>query len=267
MTKIPLLKLLIRQPFKVITNGLQALNEEQYPDQIRKKFRMEQLPTIDILDLFPDFREDLNTYSFLEGTSLVTDIMLLKSLARKFNPCSYLEIGSWRGESLVNVAEIADKCVAITLSEEEMREMKLSESFIRVHGIFSKENESIRMIYHNSQTFDFTQLNEKFDLIFVDGDHSYQGVLNDTKKVYDLRKNSRSVIVWHDYGFSTERVRYSVLSAILEGIPADKHQHLFHVSNTLCAVYVEGQKFKTYETKFPMVPDKVFSLQLQTRRI
>lgn len=92
-----------------------------YQKQIKAKYGLEQLTTIDILDIFPDFNENLTTYSFLEGTSLVTDIMLLKSLARSFKKYSYLEIGSWRGESIANVAEVAENCTSITLSAAELK--------------------------------------------------------------------------------------------------------------------------------------------------
>lgn len=261
------LKLLLTYPILILKLGLRQCSEIVYKKHIKTKYRIEQLPTIDILDIFPDFHENLTTYSYLEGTSLVTDIMLLKSLARSFKKCSYLEIGSWRGESIANVAEVADNCTSITLSATEMKALGFSDTFINVHGIYSKNIDNITTIEHNSQTFDFSRLKNKFDLIFIDGDHSYSGILNDTRKTFVLRRDSNSIIVWHDYGFTTESVRYSVLAAILDGIPKEKHKSLFNVSNTICAIYIENREFTSYYSKFPSYPNKKFSIELKTHRL
>jgi len=267
MKKIEKLRLLLRYPRRIIYNGILSFNEELFRSRIKEKYGLEQLPTIDITEIIPNLQEEISTYSFLEGTALITDIILLKSLARGYNNCTYLEIGSWRGESIVNVSEAAENCISITLSEDELRQMNFSEDIVKVHGVFSNNVKNIRTIKHNSQTYDFTKLKERFDLIFIDGDHSYPGVLSDTRQVFNLRKNSGSVIVWHDYGYSTERVKPSVLAAILDGIPVDKHCNLYHVSNTMCAIYIENQKFKTYYTKFPTYPDKKFSIKVIAYKI
>ncbi|MBE0673970.1 MAG: class I SAM-dependent methyltransferase, partial [Bacteroidales bacterium] len=243
--------------------GVKAREQEYYRKKLIKEYNTEQLPTISILDLFPDLEEEIQSYSFLSGTSLITDLVLLKSFARKRSGCAYLEIGSWRGESLVNVSDVTEDCTSLTLSADEMRQLNFGEEFIKVHGVFSNHIQSIKRIEANSHTFDFNKLDKKFDLIFIDGDHSYEGVLNDTRKVFQLRKNQNSVIVWHDYGFHTEDARYTTLKAILDGVPKEKHKNLYHVSNTMCAVYIETIDLPKQFTKFPSYPDKKFSLKIK----
>jgi hypothetical protein len=204
---------------------------------------------------------------FLVGTSLITDLILLKSLARRFENCAYLEIGSWRGESLVNISDVTLDCTSITLSKAEMKALNFSDEFIKAHGFYSNNIETITKIEHDSHTYDFNQLNKSFDLIFVDGDHSYEGVLNDSRKVFPLRKNDRSIIVWHDYGLDTENVRHSTLKAILDGIPKDKHKNLYHISKTMCAVYIEDLNIPTFPTRFPSYPNKRFLLKVVAERL
>ena len=261
------LKLLFKSPFSVIMGGLRAQENEFYKGKLNAEYGITQLPTINLLDLFPDLDEELNFYSFLGGTSLVTDLILLKSLARRYDNCSYLEIGSWRGESISNVRDVTNDVTSLTLSSEEMKAMNFGDDFIKVHGVFSNHISDITKIEKNSLTFDFKELNKKFDLTFVDGDHSYKGVLNDSKKVFPLRKDEKSIIVWHDYGFNTEDVRYTTLKAILDGIPKEKHGNLYHVSNTMCAIYIEDATFKTTQIKFPTFPDKIFSLKLKATKL
>lgn len=248
-------------------HGILDANEKFHKKRVKSNHNLEQLPTIDILDLFPNFQETLSTYSFLEGTSLVTDLMLLKKLAISFDNCAYFEIGTWRGESVINVSEVAGHSTCLTLSASEMKRMGLDDEFIRVHGAFLKGSKNILTIEQNSKTFDFSNLDKKYDLIFVDGDHSYDGVLNDTKKVFNLRKNSSSIIVWHDYGFTTETIRYSVLAAILDGIPQSLHRNLYHVSNTMCAVYMEDMQYETYLTNFPSFPNKKFTVTVRADKL
>ncbi len=261
------LKVLLQNPFAVIMEGIRVRQNEYFKRKIMSSYTIHQLPTIDILDFFQTIEEDVNTYSFLTGTSQITDLMLLKLLARKFENCSYLEIGSWRGESLANISDVTNDCTSVTLSKSEMKELKFSEDFIQAHGFFSDNIKSITKIEHNSQTYDFGQLNKKFDLIFVDGDHSYDGIRIDTQKVFSLRKNEKSVIVWHDYGFDPESVRYSTLKAILDGIPKEKHKNLFHISNSMCAVYIEEADYPTSYIRFPSKPNKNFSIHITSKRI
>jgi hypothetical protein len=263
MNKKQAIKIFLQNPFAVLIEGIRAREQQYFKSKIMSEYQIEQLPSISILDLFPNLNEEINYYSFLNGTSLITDMILLKGMAKRYSDCSYLEIGSWRGESIANVGDVTGDCTSLTLSEKEMRELNFGEEFIKVHGIFSKHLTTIKKVETNSHTYDFSLLNKKFDLIFVDGDHTYKGVCNDTKKVFPLRKDSNSVIIWHDYGFSTEDTRYTTLKGILDGIPKEKHKNLFHVSNTMCAIYAENLDLKAFYTKFPSFPDKKFSLTIK----
>ena len=224
------------------------------------------LPSVDMLSLFKDCNTNVYPYSFLEGTSLVSDIALLNLFAARSKECEYLEIGSWRGESLANVARYAKDCTSISLSSKELRELGASEGFIKVHNFYGQHLKNVTHIGHNSQTFDFGSLNKRFDLIFVDGDHRYNGVRIDTQNVFNLLKDERSVIVWHDYGLGTERVRWSVLAGILDGCPKDKIGNLYHVENTMCAIYTR-ESLTGRRLEFPTYPNKSFSLSFTIEEV
>ncbi len=270
MSKLKVLKALFSNPKEIITLGYQAMVRKKFTVDFEKMvwehFKIRQLPTIDILDLEPGLKDNINIYTFLPNTSTIPDMLLLRLLAKKFKDCSYLEIGSFRGESLASVSEVVKECTSITLSKEEQRELGFTEEEIKVSGIFLSKVPNLTTIYHNSLTFDFDAHKNKYDLIFVDGDHEYSSVVKDTQNVFKLLKNEDSIIVWHDYGYDSAAVRYDVFAGILEGTPEAYRKNLYHVSNTMCAVFMRG-KFPTYYTNLKQFPNKTFKIAVEAERM
>ena len=99
----------------------------------------------------------------------------------------------------------------------------------------------------------------------VNGDHTYEAVNSETRNVIQLLKDENSIIVWHDYGFDPVTPRYSVISAILDGIPNEFHSHLYHVSNTMCAIFTK-QDLNPFIQKDLEKPNKVFKIKITTEQ-
>ena len=236
-------------------------------DHIKKNYSMEHgLPMLRINTISPGFAENINHFLFLDGGSLPTDIALLKSLCRRFKNCSYFEIGTWRGESVINVAEIASECYTLNLSENEMKKLNLNEKYIAQYAFLSKNIKNIVHLKGNSLTYDFKSLNKKFDVIFIDGDHHYESVKKDTQNIFKHLVHDESIVIWHDYAYTPEKYRPEVLAAILDGTPLNFRKHLYHVSNTLCAVMIKAD-FPVEELLPPLTPDIIFSIELKSGKI
>lgn len=226
----------------------------------------EGLPQVDILDLCPDLDERISPHSFLSTSSPPVDMALLKALARRFKDCRYLEFGTSRGESVANVASVAAHCTTINLSDAQLRQRGFSERAVAIQRHFSKDLPNVTHIQADSTTFDFDTLGERYDLIFVDGDHTYDGVVRDTATAFRLLKDDRSVIVWHDYGDNPEHVRWDVVKAILDGTPPDQRRHLYRVSNTLCAIYTT-EPVASVTARYPQVPTAHFDITIKARKV
>jgi predicted O-methyltransferase YrrM len=224
------------------------------------------LAVININSLLPGFNETIDPFCYLDGGSTPIDLALLKGLARKKHDCEYFEIGTWRGESAANVASVANHCTTLNLSDIEMKEMGLDKKYIDLHRFFSKDLKNITHLQGNSKTFNFKNLEKKFDLVFIDGDHHYESVMNDTKNAFKLLKDERSVIVWHDYGTNPNDIRWDVLRGILDGTPDDKKSKLYRVSNTLCAIYT-NQDLQSYQQERIETPDKSFVISIVSRKL
>ena len=233
-------------------------------EQVIKKYNLPLgFKTIDITELLPNFNETIEPYSSLDGGSTPVDLALLKGLAKSKTDCMYFEIGTWRGESSAIVASAAKQCVTLNLPDAEMLKMGLDKKYVESHRFFSKDLKNVTHIQANSQTFDYCSLNQKFDLIFIDGDHHYESVKNDTANAFKLLKDDDSMIVWHDYGNNPTDIRWDVLRGVLDGTPLEKHSSLFRVSNTLCAIYTTKQLKSEYIEHFS-APSKFFSITLKS---
>jgi hypothetical protein len=256
------LQILAKKPYLL---NLILENEDEYRNYVSKTYGLPKgLPTIEFTDFFQG-EDTISPYSFLEGSSLITDFALLRALCKIISAEDYLEIGTWRGESVANVSPLVKNCVTLNLPDKTMRGLGLSEDYISMHRHFSNNLNNVKHIQADSTTYDFDSLNAKFDLIFLDGDHHTNTIASDTANAFKLLKNENSVIVWHDYGFGTETTRFNVLAGILDGCPPEKIKNLYRVSHTLCAIYTT-KDIKATIKKPDTKPDYYFESLLKIRK-
>jgi predicted O-methyltransferase YrrM len=254
------LGLLLKKPY-LLNKILEDKDENK--ELVQSKYNLPLgLPEVDIRTFVKENETEINPFCFLEGGSLPTDLLLLKSLASSKEGSSYFEIGTWRGESVANVASVAKECYTLNLSDEELRELGLNEKYISLQKHLSRDLKNVNHIAANSMQYDFKALNKKFDLIFIDGDHRYQAVKTDSQNCFSYLRHDKSVIVWHDYKYAPDEVRWEVLLGILDGVPKEFHKHLYGVSNTLCAIYYPFP-LEAKTVSYPLKPDKQFSLKIK----
>ena len=181
--------------------------------------------------------------TFLGGGSMPTDIILLKSLAQQIPQCSYFEIGTWRGESVVNIAEVAADRVTRLTYRKKRSSLK---DFPRTMPIFTEfyhlRKEHITHLFGNTLTYNFQSLNKKFDLIFIDGNHQYEFVKNDTQKVFAHLVHKDTIVVWHDYASHPEKSRAEVLAGILDGVP-ENEKNIYIMYLTHFVLFIIQRKF------------------------
>lgn len=224
------------------------------------------LPVINLDQLVNKELHAVGPITFLDGGSLPTDLALLRGLASRFQDCTYFEIGTWRGESVANIAQVAKECYTLNLSAKEMKAMGIRSKYVYMLGYFSNHLDNVVHLSGNSMTFDFESLNKKFDLIFIDGDHHYEKVRNDTEKVLKYLAHEESVIVWHDYGNHPEDIRFEVLAGIIDGVDPSMKNELYHVSQTKCAVYIR-KELNGRILDPPEEPDEYFEVNLKSRKV
>jgi predicted O-methyltransferase YrrM len=253
--------ILIKKPFYI--NKL-INDNDAWGSKFKKRFPhfARGLKVIDLPDVIQTHNININCYTFLNGGSLITDLALLKGLAKTIPECKYFEIGTWRGESVVNVAENAAQCYTLNLSDNEMMQIHGDRRIIDQTAIFIAHQPNIKRIEANTLDFDFSVLKSKFDLIFIDGDHKYSAICNDTKKVFEHLCHEKSIVVWHDYSYSPDELRFEVMSAILDSVPQNLHQFLYHVRNTNCCMFNKTINASTQPLEYPDYPYYNFKIEL-----
>lgn len=256
------LGLIVQNPWKL--NHILNQNEE-WKAYVLRKYKMDSLPVVS-LNYFLREPVIIEPYAFLEGSASPADIALLKLLALKVEHCKYFEIGTWRGESVANVASCAETCYSLDLPEDMRTKILNDIDYNKSHRFFSKDVGNIIHLTADSRTFDFSSLKIKFDLIFIDGDHHYESIVNDTKKALDGLCHDGTTMVWHDYGYNPRAIRYETMAAILDSVPEPMQHQLFHVSNTSCAILfrkpVPSHKFKKHA-----LPENKFSVSVNINPI
>lgn len=254
------LGLILRKPYLL---NLVIESEDVMKDKVKAYGMGDGLPLVEIDQLFGDFNGTADPYAYLSGATMPIDIALLRALAQRYNVETYFEIGTWRGESVANMAKVVKHCTTLNLPKEDIISLTHNELYADLHCFFSKELSNVEQLWGNSLTYDFADLYGKYDMVFVDGDHHYDSVKKDTETAFRLLRNDNSIIVWHDYALDPETIRFDVMAAILDGTPADKRKHIYHISNTLCAVYLPEdlptKKLTPYEE-----PQKYFKIDIQS---
>ncbi|WP_133271546.1 class I SAM-dependent methyltransferase [Hymenobacter radiodurans] len=233
---------LVRNPW--LLNHVLAADEVAWQRQAlahaagRHSLTAQGLPTVALTSFLPPSGDTVQPFAFRDGGSLPTDLALLRGLARSITGCRYFEIGTWRGESAANVAEVVKSVHTLNLSAAEMRAMGLPARYAELHGFFSKDLANVQHLYGNSATYDLSGLGQAFDLIFIDGDHHYEAVRMDTRRVFEHLVHPRTIVVWHDAARQPGQPRWEVLAGIMAGLPPDAGGQLVQVANTLCAMYL-----------------------------
>ena len=133
------------------------------------------------------------------------------------------------------------KITSLTLSPNEIEEVskkngdnKVSFRNIINESIYNKflfsgdeVEKKIKVIFKNSLYFNHREYEDKMDLIFIDGGHTYSVVKNDSEKSFDMLKKN-GIILWHDYVPGKQSAK-DVVKYIHE---ISKNKNLYNIKGT-----------------------------------
>jgi predicted O-methyltransferase YrrM len=143
-----------------------------------------------------------------DGTQDLEGLAFLGALARGLRVRFVLEIGTFTGLTALTFAMNCPGVEVHTLdlpgaARPALEIERADRSYItpgRRLRAYEDRPEAEHIIQHegDSALFDFQSLGKKFDLVYIDGAHSYDYVANDTRVAFSVVSDS-GAIVWDDY--------------------------------------------------------------------
>lgn len=151
------------------------------------------------------------------GNMPVSELAALCGIVRRENPRAIFEIGTLNGRTTLNLAlNSPPECRIFTLDlpREQLGETRYpisdrfrklvekersGELFLNKDAAEFPETKKITQLFGDSGNFDFSPYYNAIDLVFIDGSHDYEYVLNDSEIALKLLREGRGVILWHDY--------------------------------------------------------------------
>jgi len=130
------------------------------------------------------------------------DLELFFNLIRDFDPRNILEIGTWLGYSakVWNEAFDPKKIVTIENHFDTFEEINKHDDIIYFCGD-SHDQKTLEIV---KEEFGITKHNEPLiDFLFIDGDHSYEGVKKDWE-MYSPLVREGGIVLFHDVVYTSD---------------------------------------------------------------
>lgn len=147
-----------------------------------------------------------------DGNVTLLELAILNALVAVRQPRRIFEIGTFDGRTALNFAANAPLATVHTLDlppavepalpvhpddRQFIRRSQDGERGRRFRG--APEEKRIVQLHGDSARFDYGAFSGAIDFVFVDGSHSYEYVLSDSRNALAMAAPG-SLIVWHDYG-------------------------------------------------------------------
>jgi predicted O-methyltransferase YrrM len=207
------------------------LSEEQFR-RMRKRCRLRELPLPAIMPGVERIAVPLSAIHEETGHPNHAEMQYVVAAARHRRATRIFEFGTFLGRTTHHLAgtDPATRVWTLDLPQDENHWR-----FARHVGCYFEnrpEAARITMLRQNSFTFDPDLYRQSMQFIWVDGDHSYEGVKNDTEKAFDMLAPG-GVIMWHDFGHeSAGLVEYFVQFT--------RRMPLFQIRKTSILLHIDG---------------------------
>lgn len=165
------------------------------------------------------------------------DMLFVVAIAKHRNARRIFEFGTYLGRTTCGLASIDESALVHTLNlppEEDTRYGPYIGQLINK----SPYQGRIQQLFCDSRKFAVDPYANSMDFIFIDADHSYEGVKNDTEKAFQMLAPG-GIVIWHDFASKSPGV-YGYLYEL------SQERSLFRIRNTCLVIYIDGVDVLTF---------------------
>lgn len=202
----------------LFTAGVFSRNHRFLIFQIAKHFGMkmpaeaEHLPVLPLTAVLKSRLDFTLLEPLAEGGNVtMLELMVIATVAQQAEPPTAFEIGTFDGRTTLNIAanlQLPGRVYTLDLPSAGLGGTKFALAPGESAFVDKKESgakfigtayeKQITQLYGDSAAFDFSPYGGQIGLVFVDGSHAYDYVLQDTASALRLASET-AVILWHDY--------------------------------------------------------------------
>lgn len=162
-----------------------------------ERSRLRELPIASIFESIEDVQLPLGAINDETGHANHAEFLYVVAVARYRGARRIFEFGTCLGRTTFHLALASPDCRVFSLDLPDDRGSYAgSETGAYFRG--KPEAERITLLRCDSREFDIAPYRGSMDFIWVDGDHSYEMVKNDTEKAFELLAPG-GAILWHDF--------------------------------------------------------------------
>jgi len=232
---------------------------------LRDKRIGSKIPTVSITEINDDFKfekiadnlsvpkqQTLVKSTFywegsFHGITAEYETWIMSVIAKKST--NIFEFGTASGKTTYLLAENSPescKIITVTLDEKNIKDVSyenndnsvaknnaIKESIYKKFFFTGRDCEKkIKVIFVDSKKLKIDNFIRKFDLIFIDGGHTYSYVKNDSEKAFQMIKKG-GYILWHDFNIGKKSCK-DVVKYLEENVYKKK---IYHIKNTSLCFY------------------------------
>lgn len=144
-----------------------------------------------------------------DGNVTLLELVVLARIVAEIAPSAVFEIGTFDGRTAVTLAANApegstiytldlpaDHATRFEVLDDDRRYIGNARSGTLLRSAQTRAR--IVSLFGDSATLDLSPYHA--DVVFIDGSHAYDYVLSDSRRAFELLRDGRGIVLWHDYG-------------------------------------------------------------------
>lgn len=160
-----------------------------------------------------------------------TDLLFVCGIAKLLGARKIFEFGTYQGQTTCCLAGIADDAEVVTLNLPPEQAGSYGPYIGKlIEG--SPHRSRITQLYGDSRELDTAPFAGAMDYVFIDADHSYECVANDTRKALEMLRPG-GAIAWHDFAAKSPGVCGFIRDF-------SRERPVFWLRNTCVVLYIDG---------------------------